>query len=44
MPTIYGYARVSSTSQNIESQLQSLSESGVEQLEIFTDKATGKNI
>lgn len=43
MSTIYGYARVSSTSQNLESQLQALIESGVDQSNIYTDKATGKN-
>ena len=43
MPTIYGYARVSSTSQNLESQLQALNDVGVQQTNIFADKATGKN-
>lgn len=44
MPTIYGYARVSSTSQNLDSQLQALNDAGVQQSNIYTDKATGKNI
>lgn len=44
MPTIYGYARVLSTTQNLESQLQALNDAGVQQSNIYTDKATGKNI
>lgn len=37
-----GYARVSSTDQNLDRQLEALNEAGVEK--IFTDKQSGKNM
>ncbi|MGN0301751.1 MAG: recombinase family protein [Anaerotardibacter sp.] len=38
-----GYARVSSTDQNLERQLKALAEWDIDQRNIFTDKASGKN-
>lgn len=40
---IYGYARVSSTDQNLDRQLDSLTSFGVEPNNIFKDKVSGKN-
>lgn len=39
----YGYARVSSTDQNLDRQLDSLTSFGVEPNNIFKDKVSGKN-
>lgn len=39
----YGYARVSSTDQNLDRQLDSLTSFGVESDNIFKDKVSGKN-
>ncbi len=38
-----GYARVSSTDQNLERQLKALAEWDIDRHNIFTDKASGKN-
>ena len=40
---IYGYARVSSTDQNLDRQLDSPTSFGVESGNIFKDKVSGKN-
>ena len=40
---IYGYARVSSTDQNLERQLKALMEFGVPERNILCDKASGKD-
>lgn len=40
---IYGYARVSSTDQNLERQIQALKEFGVPDRNILCDKASGKD-
>lgn len=40
---VWGYARVSSTEQNLERQIISLTEYGINEREIITDKASGKD-
>jgi len=40
---VYGYARVSSTEQNLDRQIESLTAYGVEDRHIITDKQSGKN-
>ena len=40
---IYGYARVSSKEQNLDRQLEALKEYGIEDRDIITDKASGKD-
>lgn len=40
---VYGYARVSSTDQNLERQLKALMEFGVPERNILCDKASGKD-
>lgn len=40
---VYGYARVSTRDQNLARQLDALSEFGVEEKRVFTDKASGKD-
>ena len=39
----FGYARVSTSQQSLELQVNALLEAGVEEHRIFTDKSTGKN-
>lgn len=41
---IYGYARVSSADQNLDRQLKSLGDAGVDAARIFSDKCSGKNL
>ncbi len=41
---LFGYARVSTSQQSLEIQIESLKNAGVETNRIFTDKATGSNI
>ena len=43
MGRIYGYARVSSTEQNLDRQIEALLEYGVEERDIVTDKQSGKD-
>lgn len=43
MSRMYGYARVSSTEQNLDRQIEALIEYGVEDRHIITDKMSGKN-
>lgn len=40
---IYGYARVSTTEQKLDRQIDALREFGIEERDIITDKASGKN-
>lgn len=40
---IYGYARVSTKEQNLDRQLEALKGYGVDERDIITDKASGKN-
>ena len=40
---LYGYARVSSKDQNLDRQIKSLIDAGVEKENIFSDKQSGKN-
>ena len=42
MPRVFGYARVSSTDQNLDRQLKALKDYGVS--EIYADKSSGKNL
>lgn len=39
----YGYARVSTTNQNLDRQLDELSKKGIEEKYIYTDKESGKD-
>ena len=41
MTAILGYARVSTTGQDLDAQLASLSTAGVEATRVFTDKLSG---
>ena len=43
MGRVYGYARVSSTEQHLDRQIEALSAYGVEDRHIITDKQSGKN-
>lgn len=40
---LFGYARVSTSQQSLESQIKALKESGVKSHRLFTDKASGKD-
>ncbi len=42
-PKTYGYARVSTTGQNLDRQLISLHEAGIDDANIFTDQKSGKD-
>jgi len=42
-PKTYGYARVSTTGQNLDRQLVILHEAGIPDADIFTDKKSGKD-
>lgn len=43
LPTTYGYARVSTREQNLDRQLDALAEAGVPRINVFADKASGKD-
>lgn len=43
MPDTYGYARVSSTDQNLKRQIEEFKKLGIPDKYIFTDKASGKD-
>ncbi len=40
---VYGYARVSTKEQNLDRQLEALTAYGIDERDIITDKASGKN-
>jgi DNA invertase Pin-like site-specific DNA recombinase len=40
---IFGYARISSSDQNLTRQIESLKEFGIDERDIFTDKQSGKD-
>lgn len=44
MKKIYGYARVSTREQNLDRQIIALTEYGVGERDIITDKASGKTL
>lgn len=44
MGKIFGYARVSSKEQNLDRQMVALKEQGIEDRDIITDKASGKDL
>jgi len=41
---LFGYARVSTSQQSLDIQINSLKEAGVKANRIFTDKASGSNM
>lgn len=41
---IYGYARVSSKEQNLDRQIQALRDYGIDERDIITDRASGKDL
>lgn len=44
MSKTFGYARVSTTEQNLDRQIKALLEMGIEERDIITDKASGKDL
>lgn len=44
MNKTYGYARVSTTEQNLDRQIDALLKAGIEERDIITDKASGKDL
>ena len=44
MKKVYGYARVSTSDQNLDRQLKALADIGVEDRDIVTDKESGKSL
>ena len=44
MRKTYGYARVSTREQNLDRQIKALTEAGVNERDIITDKASGKSL
>jgi len=44
MKKIYGYARVSTTEQNLDRQIEALKQYGVDERDIIFDKASGKDL
>lgn len=41
---LFGYARVSTSQQSLDIQINALREAGVEEHRLFTDKATGRHL
>ncbi len=44
MKKIYGYARVSTKEQNLDRQIEALKQCGIDERDIITDKASGKDL
>ena len=44
MKKTYAYARVSTREQNLDRQLKALTDYGIEERDVVTDKASGKNL
>lgn len=44
MKKIYGYARVSTTEQNTDRQIEALKQHGIDERDIIIDKVSGKNL
>ena len=44
MKKVYGYARVSTTEQNLDRQTEALKQCGIDERDIITDKASGKDL
>ena len=44
MKKVYGYARVSTTEQNLDRQIEALKQCGIDERDIITDKASGKDL
>ena len=40
----YGYARVSSQDQNLDRQIDALKAEGIRQIDIYSDKKSGKDL
>ena len=44
MKKVYGYARVSTTEQNLDRQIEALKQCGIDERDIISDKASGKDL
>ena len=44
MKKVYGYARVSTTEQNLDRQIEALKQCGIDERDIISDKSSGKDL